>query len=86
MKKRNFILLDEKFRDTNHKFKGKYPSRAAIKVAVRGYKIIRLREANTNKVHIYEGKREQRIRNIVPEWLPNKLYVGKIKKITTKRL
>ena len=84
--KRTFILLDKDFRNTNHKFKGKYPSIAARKVAVRGYKFIRLRETKTNKVHIYEGHRIKRIRSIVPKWLPNELYVGKTKKITTKRL
>lgn len=88
MKKRTFILVDENNRDTPHKFTGTYPNKAGKKLATRGYKNIRLRETTKKTIHIYIGRREKIKKSTKSSayWLPNEIYSGFVKKITTERL
>jgi len=85
--RRNFVPLDDGGRDTTMLFTGKTPRVAALKCARRGMKSIHLRETNTNKVHAFTGKvkMEKRTEDM-PDWLPDKVTVPHVKKVSTYRL
>ncbi len=85
-KKKNFVLLDGND-DTNVVFSSRQPRGAALKAANRGYKNIRLRERGTNRVHVFNGKREQvPAPSNRPSWLPDTVWKATVKKVGVERL
>jgi hypothetical protein len=83
---RNFVLRNED--GTEHGvFTGKQPRQAALKAANRygGTKkkpvIIRLRERNTKKVHVFKGWKEiVKAPEKRPSWMPEKISKPFVKK------
>ena len=81
--KKNYVLVDKKGADKVplKLFSGRQPRQAALKVARRGIKDIRLRERGTKKVHIFKG--DTKLVNSPkdrPDWLPEKINKPMVKK------
>lgn len=89
-KKKNFVLLknnDDTNKDTNVVFSSRQPRGAALKAANRGYESIRLRERGTNRVHVFQGKREKvDAPGNRPGWLPDKVWKATVKKLGVERI
>lgn len=80
--KKKYIVLDENNNDTNSVFTGSKPSCVAKKLATRGYKIIRIREKNTKRIHLYKGSYYLKDRKKHdPKWLPTRYKCAIIKKV-----
>ena len=84
--KRNFALRDAAGNEVGI-YTGIAPRQAALKVASRGVKDIRLRERGTKKVHIYQGNRRKvkKPKN-APAWMPDKIWKPTVKKIGIEKL
>ncbi|AEB68656.1 MULTISPECIES: non-histone chromosomal MC1 family protein [Methanothrix] len=84
--KRNFALRDASGNEVGI-YTGMAPRQAALKVASRGVKDIRLRERGTKKVHIYQGNRRKvkKPKN-APAWMPDKIWKPTVKKIGIEKL
>lgn len=83
LERKKYILLNEFYKDTSSIFKGRKPNIAAKKAATRGYKMIRLRQVGTQKVHVYSGRIEIGKKDIKkdPEWLSTNYRIPRIKKL-----
>ena len=83
---RNFVLRDEDGSE-HGVFTGKQPRQAALKAANKGNgtkknpEIIRLREHNTKKVHVFKGWREKvKAPENRPAWMPEEIWKPFVKK------
>jgi hypothetical protein len=78
--KKYFVMQDANG-DTETVFCSRQARGAALKAASRGHTGIRLRERGTNRVHIFNGWREQVAapRN-GPSWLGDKVWKANVKK------
>ena len=86
-KKKNFVLLDENGEDTNIVFSSRQPRGAALKAANRNYTDIKLRERGTNRVHVFEGRREKVPAPANrPAWLPAEVWKAIVKKKGVERI
>jgi len=86
--KKNFVLVDKKGNDLEpiQLFSGRQPRQAALKVANRGVKDIRLRERGTNKIHVFTGsKKTVDAPKNRPDWLPAKISKPFVKKVGIER-
>ena len=83
---RNFALRDRMENEIGV-FTRKPPRQAALKAANRGYTDIQLRERETKKVHIFTGERVQMDKpKGAPDWMPDKIWKPKVKKMGIKKL
>ena len=73
-------------------FTGRQPRQAALKAATRGIKDIRLRERGrrnrdgTYSIHVFKGERKKVSVNADVDWLPNKVWKPKVRKIRVERV
>ena len=80
-KKKNFVLLKEG-EDTTEVFQSRQARGAALKAASRGHTEIRLRERGTDRIHVFEGKREKSAAPANrPKWLPAQVWKASVKKL-----
>ena len=86
-KKKNFVLLDANGEDTNIVFSSRQPRGAALKAANRDYTDIKLRERGTNRVHVFEDRREKVPAPANrPAWLPAEVWKAIVKKKGVERI
>jgi len=84
--------LREGNKDTDHKFTGRSPRKAALKAATRGYKDIKLREHGRKKdgmwrVHVFTGSVEKVKKSAsAPDWLPDMIKKPNVKKVRVDKL
>ncbi len=84
--KRNFALRDASGNEIGI-FTGTAPRQAALKVARRGIKDIRLRERGTKKIHVYQGNRKKVEKpDNAPAWMHKKIWKPTVKKIGVENL
>ncbi len=85
--RKNFVLIDDNNSDTQHVFSSRQPRGAALKAASRGHTNIRLRERGTNRVHVFEGRREEvAAPPNAPSWLGNTVWKPRVKKQRVERI
>ncbi len=78
--KKYFVLL-ENGEDTSTVFNSRQARGAALKAASRGFTDIKLRERGTNRVHVFNGWREQvAAPKNGPDWLGDKVWRSNVKK------
>lgn len=89
--KKYYSLLDEKGRDSGV-FSGRSPRAAALKVARRGGKDIKLREHRKLKsgdirIFVYKGSREKvKAPKEKPSWMKDTIWKGTVKKVKTEKV
>ena len=84
--KKYFVLQDDTG-DTETVFHSRQPRGAALKAASRGFTDIRLRERGTNRVHVFNGWREQvAAPSNGPSWLGDKVWKANVKKQGVERV
>ncbi|MAY80373.1 MAG: chromosomal protein MC1 [Deltaproteobacteria bacterium] len=87
MADKKYFVLQEGGNDSNIVFASRQPRGAALKAASRGHKTISLRERGTNRVHNFEGWREQVAAPANgPSWLGDKVWKSNVKKIGVERV
>lgn len=83
---RYFVLRDSKGKEFGV-YTGRSPRQAALKVANRDIKDIRLRERGTKKIHIYRGTRTKiSAPDDKPEWMPAEVWKPNVHKMGIEKL
>ncbi len=78
---KKYFVLQVEGEDTEHVFHSRQARGAALKAANRGMTQIRLRERGTNRVHVFQGWREQvTAPKNKPSWLGDKVWKSNVKK------
>ncbi len=86
MSDKKYFVLQEGGKDSNIVFASRQPRGAALKAASRGHKKIRLRERGTNRIHVFDGWREQvKAPSNGPSWLGDKVWKSNVKKKGVER-
>lgn len=68
-------------------YTGYQPRNAALKCATAGKTDIVLRESGTKRLHLFKGSKEQvDAPEGAPDWLPEKVWKPKVKKIGVRHL
>ena len=84
--KKNFVLMVDG-NDTDVVFSNAQPRGAALKAASRGHTEIRLRERGTKRVQVFKGWREKvKAPAKRPAWLPDEVWMAKVKKVGVEHL
>jgi len=79
--KKYFVIQGDNGEDTDQVFHSRQARGAALKAANRGMTQIRLRERGTNRVHIFDGWREQvSAPKNKPSWLGDEVWKANVKK------
>ncbi len=78
---KKYFVLQENGDDSATVFASKQARGAALKAASRGHTQIRLRERGTNRVHVFDGWREQKpAPKNGPSWLGDTVWRANVKK------
>ena len=81
MADKKYFVLMENGEDTATVFNSRQARGAALKAASRGHTDIKLRERGTNRVHVFNGWREQvAAPKNGPSWLGDKVWRSNVKK------
>ena len=87
MADKKYFVLQDNNGDTETVFHSRQPRGAALKAASRGHTDIRLRERGTNRVHVFNGWREQvSAPSNGPSWLGDKVWKANVKKQGVERV
>ncbi len=84
--KKDFVLMEDG-EGTSTVFNSRQARGAALKAASRGHTDIKLRERGTNRVHVFNGWREQvAAPKNGPNWLGDKVWRSNVKKQGIEKL
>jgi len=87
MADKKYFVLMENGEDTSTVFNSRQARGAALKAASRGHTDIKLRERGTNRVHVFNGWREQvAAPKNGPSWLGDKVWRSNVKKQGIEKL
>jgi len=87
MADKKYFVLMENGEDTSTVFNSRQARGAALKAASRGHTDIKLRERGTNRVHVFNGWREQvAAPKNGPNWLGDKVWRSNVKKQGIEKL
>ena len=84
---KKYFVLQEGGEDSAHVFASRQARGAALKAASRGHTDIKLRERGTNRVHVFQGWREQvAAPTNAPSWLGDKVWRSNVKKLAIEKV
>ena len=87
MAEKKYFVLQDNEGDTETVFCSRQARGAALKAASRGLTTIKMRERGTNRVHVFQGWREEVATGAKsPSWLGDKVWKANVKKQGIERI